>query len=123
MPPAGRDTDRLLPPDVGRLRVLEQWCRLLLGLIREKTAELETRERLAEAARSGPIRVPETGWLIEQGIGTRRSAVLVHLAGCGLASGRTRPATRAQAHEVPRHPAADTCQVCGADRELGVADP
>ncbi|MFK0050051.1 DUF6233 domain-containing protein [Streptomyces sp. NPDC090741] len=64
-----------------------------------------------------------TAQVIELGFGHGRTAVLVHTAGCRLATDRTRPATRAQALHSLRHPAAETCAVCGAGRELGVTDP
>ncbi|MEV7618368.1 DUF6233 domain-containing protein [Streptomyces sp. NPDC089799] len=120
---ADRDVDWLLPPDLGRLRVLEQWCVLLLELIRERIAEIEKGERVAEAARAGPVPAPVIEWKIQYGIGREGAPMLVHAGDCRLASGRTRPATREQVLDVLRNAGVEACGICATARELGLTDP
>ncbi|MEY2229728.1 DUF6233 domain-containing protein [Streptomyces sp. BF23-19] len=119
--PAGRDLDWLLPPDVERLRTLERWCLVLLELIRGRVTEIERRNRVTEAARSGPIVTPFTEWKLEHPIG-KGSRMLVHTADCHLASGRTRPVTQEQALDTLRQPQVEACSICPAARELGITD-
>ncbi|MEV8536142.1 DUF6233 domain-containing protein [Streptomyces sp. NPDC051211] len=121
--PAGRDIDWLLPPDVERLRTLERWCLVLLELIRGRIAEIERRDRVTEAARSGPAVTPLNEWKLEYPIGEGQSRTLVHTADCRLASGRTRPTTREQALDALRQPHVEVCSICPAARELGIIDP
>jgi hypothetical protein len=122
--PAPPRTDPLpFPPDLARLRVIETWCALLLDAVRGQIADLERRDRLAGDAAAGPVPVPEVEWLIQYGIGSRRTAMLVHTGDCRLTSGRTRPATREQAREALRQPGVEACGICAADRELGLEDP
>ncbi|MEV6676306.1 DUF6233 domain-containing protein [Streptomyces erythrochromogenes] len=119
---AGRDLDWLLPPDVERLRTLERWCLVLLELIRGRTAEIERRDRVTEAARTGPTVTPLTEWQLEHLIG-KGSSMLIHTADCRLASGRTRPNTREDALDALRQPQVEACSICPAARELGVTEP
>ncbi|MFD9078278.1 DUF6233 domain-containing protein [Streptomyces erythrochromogenes] len=119
---SGRDLDWLLPPDIERLRTLERWCLVLLELIRGRIEEIERGDRIAEAARNGPIVTPLTEWKLEHPIG-RGGRMLVHTADCRLASGRTRPTTREQALDALRQPQVETCSICPAAQELGITDP
>ncbi|MFE4206124.1 DUF6233 domain-containing protein [Streptomyces goshikiensis] len=79
------------------------------------------RDRVAEAARNGPIVTPLTEWKLEHPIG-RGGCMLVHTADCRLASGRTRPTTREQALDALRQPQVETWSICPAAQELGITD-
>ncbi|CAL9342117.1 hypothetical protein SUDANB120_00289 [Streptomyces sp. enrichment culture] len=119
----GRDTGWLLPPDLDRLKTLERWCELLLELVRERIGEIETAARIAEAAAGRPVPAPVVEWQIQYGIGASNAPMLIHTGDCTLVSGRTRPATRAQAVDALRHPQVEPCGVCDAGRLLGAGEP
>uniref|UniRef100_A0AAU2JH77 DUF6233 domain-containing protein n=1 Tax=Streptomyces sp. NBC_00049 TaxID=2903617 RepID=A0AAU2JH77_9ACTN len=119
---AGRDLDWLLPPDVERLRTLERWCQVLLELIRGRIVEIERRDRVTEAARTGPIVTPLTEWKLEHPIG-KGARILGHTADCRFASGRTRPVTLEQALDALRQSQVEVCSIRSAARELGITDP
>ncbi|MGI5451334.1 DUF6233 domain-containing protein [Streptomyces sp. CA-243310] len=56
------------------------------------------------------------------GIDAAGRSVLVHTGDCPLVSGRSRPATRAQAVEALRDPIARACEICRVDSALGLLD-
>ncbi|MGW7196632.1 DUF6233 domain-containing protein [Streptomyces chryseus] len=69
------------------------------------------------AARQPPPPPPD--WLLQFGIGDGRPPLAVHVGGCNLAGGRTRPITRDQALRALADDV-EACQVCRPDRDLGV---
>ncbi|MGW1768440.1 DUF6233 domain-containing protein [Streptomyces sp. NPDC002073] len=111
------------PPDLGRLRIIETWCAVLLDAVRRQIADLERQEQVPQAAAVGSLLASAVEWQIQYGIGAKHSVMLVHTGDCRLVSGRTRPATREQARDALRHPQVEACGICAADRELGLTEP
>ncbi|MFD0353619.1 DUF6233 domain-containing protein [Streptomyces sp. NPDC127110] len=109
-----------LPPDLDRLRTVETFLSVLLDQTRRRIAGLEEAERIrADAARHQP---PVVEWIIEYGISAQRRPELVHAGDCRMVSGRSRPATRAQAVETLQSTPARACEICRADSALGLLD-
>lgn len=109
-----------LPPDLDRLRTVETLLSVLLDQTRHRIAGLEEAERIrAGAARRQP---PVVEWIIEYGISAQRRPELVHTGDCRMASGRSRPSTRAQAIETLQNTPARACEICRADSALGLLD-
>ncbi|MER6521846.1 DUF6233 domain-containing protein [Streptomyces sp. NPDC001553] len=109
-----------LPPDLERLRTVETLLSVLLDETRVRIAAVEAEERVrADAARHRP---PVVEWVIEYGIDAAGRSILVHTGDCPLVSGRSRPATRAQAVEALRDSMAHACAICRVDSALGLLD-
>ncbi|MFE2486087.1 DUF6233 domain-containing protein [Streptomyces mirabilis] len=100
----------------------------LLFLKRVQEADLErTRRWIAaeerrqqEHRRGEQARPPEPDWLIEQGL-SGRSAVYVHVGGCGMAGKRSRGVEQDQALRALAD-GVDACTHCRPDSELGFID-
>jgi hypothetical protein len=109
----------LLPPDLPRLRVIETYLSLMLGLVREAISDAERREQ--EQRRGDEHRPPPPAWLLEMGIGQDRLPMYVHAGDCHMVGKRARSvpadvAVRALAERV------EACPHCRPDTLLGVLD-
>lgn len=106
-----------LPPDVNRLRVIEQQLTIWLGHVQRAIAEAEA----SEAIRANTL--PVTPIPVEYRLGDprpirgQREPPLLHTGDCRMGSGR--PITRPQALEALTADA-EPCPYCRPDTELGV---
>jgi hypothetical protein len=108
------------PPDLPRLRILETWAEVMLREIRQRIAEAERKE-----AATRPVRTRPEGptWILGYlRRGGQPVADSVHLGGCHLASGHTRPLDRDQAREALTTGGIRACDICRPDSELGILD-
>ncbi|MEU1494847.1 DUF6233 domain-containing protein [Streptomyces sp. NPDC005776] len=106
-----------LPPDLNRLRVLEQQLTIWIGHVRAAIAAAEQAER---ERRQGEARQsPTPDWIVELGIGQGAPPSEVHAGYCHAAGKRRRVIDRDQALRM----LADgirACAHCRPDTVLGV---
>ncbi|MFB7630479.1 DUF6233 domain-containing protein [Streptomyces sp. NPDC056149] len=104
-----------LPPDVGRLRVLETWLALSLERVRRQIAVAEQQD--AQQKRAAPPPVPK--WVVQLSIGGSGQPVAVHVGDCTLAGRRARPISHEQAVRALTE-GLEACSLCRPDTELGM---
>ncbi|MGW7825145.1 DUF6233 domain-containing protein [Streptomyces puniciscabiei] len=108
-----------LPPDLPRLRTLENWLVLSLDRVRQQIAAAEQRQ--VEQQRGERARPPAPDWLLELGLNRDATAVYVHVGGCWNAGGRSKGVDRSTALRALTEGVA-ACPHCRPDTELGVLD-
>lgn len=94
-----------LPPDLGRLRVLETYLAMQLQQVRDRIARLEQPQQAA-------------GWRLAHRrapAGQQRPGVL-HRADCWMQGGK--PLSRREAELALEEPAVEPCDVCHPEQEL-----
>ncbi|WP_333732569.1 DUF6233 domain-containing protein [Streptomyces sp. IBSBF 3010] len=108
-----------LPPDLPRLRTLEQQLTIWLGHIHKAIAAAE--QRKAEQQRGAERRSAVPDWIVELGIGQGAPPIEVHAGGCHAAGGRRRTIDRDQARRLIAD-GVRTCTHCQPDVELRMID-
>lgn len=106
-----------LPPDLPRLRTLEQQLTIWLGRVRTAIAAAEQRE--AERRQGEARRPPIPDWVLEVGIGVGSPPVDVHTGDCYSIGKRRRPISREQALALLAE-GVPACTHCRPDTDLGV---
>ncbi|MFF2184561.1 DUF6233 domain-containing protein [Streptomyces sp. NPDC058155] len=106
-----------LPPDVPRLRVIEQQLTVWLGHVRKAIAEAQAAEAIR--ANTLPVHSPPVAYRLgdPRPIGGRNEPPLLHAGDCRMGGGR--PITREQALQALTGDA-EPCPYCRPDTELGV---
>lgn len=106
-----------LPPDVNRLRVIEQQLTIWLGHVQRAIAEVEAAEAIR--ANTLPVHAPPVEFRLgdPRPIRGRREPPLLHTGDCRMGGGQ--PVTRSQALEALTGDVA-ACPYCRPDTELGV---
>ncbi|WP_329274045.1 DUF6233 domain-containing protein [Streptomyces sp. NBC_00691] len=109
-----------LPPDLPRLRTLEHWLVLSLDRVRERIAEVETREAALRPVRA----LPEgPGWVLSfLREGGRPVADSIHIGDCRLAARHRKPLSREEARRALTDGGMRACEICRPDSELGILD-
>ncbi|MGW2305882.1 DUF6233 domain-containing protein [Streptomyces sp. NPDC001809] len=109
-----------LPPDLPRLRTLEHWLVLSLDRVRERIAEIETREAALRPVRA----LPEgPGWVLSfLREGGRPIADSIHIGDCRLAARHRKPLSREEARRALTAGGIRACDICRPDSELGILD-
>ncbi|MFE6787915.1 DUF6233 domain-containing protein [Streptomyces sp. NPDC057680] len=109
-----------LPPDLPRLRTLEHWLVLSLSQVRERIAEVETREAALRPVRPRP---EGPGWVLSfLREGGRPVADSIHIGDCRLAARHRRPLSRDEARQALTDGGIRACDICRPDSELGILD-
>ncbi|MFE7042507.1 DUF6233 domain-containing protein [Streptomyces atratus] len=106
-----------LPPDLPRLRTLEQQLTIWIGHVRTAIAAAEQQE--LERRQGQERRPPTPDWIVELGIGQGSPPTEVHAGHCHAAGKRR----RAIDHDQARALLADgirACAHCRPDTSLGV---
>lgn len=106
-----------LPPDLPRLRTLEQQLTIWIGHVRTAIAAAEQRE--AERRQGEARRPPIPDWILELGIGVGAPPSEVHVGGCYAAGKRRRTIDRDQARALLAE-GVRACSHCRPDTDLGV---
>ncbi|MET7646978.1 DUF6233 domain-containing protein [Streptomyces sp. NPDC005426] len=106
-----------LPPDLPRLRTLEQQLTIWIGHVRAAIGAAEQREK--ERQRGEERRPPAPDWVLEVGIGQGAPPSEVHVGGCYAAGKRRREITREQALAALSE-GVRACAHCRPDTDLGV---
>ncbi|TFI30188.1 DUF6233 domain-containing protein [Streptomyces sp. 4R-3d] len=107
-----------LPPDVNRLRVIEQQLTIWLGHVRAAIAEAEATEALKANTRR--LTKPHIPYRLRDPIRTYAGPPArhhLHTGRCDIGGGR--PITREQALEALTA-GAEACTFCRPDTELGI---
>ncbi len=109
-----------LPPDLPRLRTLEQWHTMWLTRIRTAITAAEQHEATAaaEKARREQQRPPVPEWVVQLGIGVGAPPVAVHVGGCAVVGKRHKGVAQEQALQLLAAGTA-ACHLCRPDTELG----
>ncbi|WP_426568073.1 DUF6233 domain-containing protein [Streptomyces canus] len=105
-----------LPPDLGRLRTVEQFLVLALERVREQIAKQERREQEQQRAIEARPLAPD--WLIEQ---LPSGPTYVHAGDCWAAGKRSTGVSREQARRALRD-GATACSACTPDSALGLLE-
>ncbi|MFF2306040.1 DUF6233 domain-containing protein [Streptomyces sp. NPDC058128] len=109
-----------LPPDLPRLRTLEHWLVLSLARVRERIAEVETREAALRPVRPRP---EGPGWgLSFLREGGRPVADSIHIGDCPMTAPHRRPLSREEARQALTAGGIRACDICRPDSELGILD-
>lgn len=107
-----------LPPDLGRLRVLEQYLLLQLGEVRARIAEVDTQQV------QPPVHEAEKWWVEYRRTPDGFRPTVVHAPDCFTARGvRAEKVTREEAAAALAAPdsAMVPCALCTPDTILGVS--
>ncbi|MFD9871736.1 DUF6233 domain-containing protein [Streptomyces niveus] len=106
-----------LPPDVPRLRVIEQQLTIWLGHVRKAITEAQAAEAIR--ANTRPVTTPHVDYRLgdPRPIRGQREAPHLHTGDCRMGGGR--PITRDQALQALTADA-EPCPYCRPDTELGV---
>ncbi|WP_234376461.1 DUF6233 domain-containing protein [Streptomyces sp. CB01201] len=112
-----------MPSHLDLLRFLERVQLQQLDQTRRWIAAEEARQAEIAARQPPP---PPPDWVITAGRGPAlpgtAGARTVHVGGCGMAHGTSRPVTRDQALRAITVEDVPPCQYCRPDSELGVLD-
>ncbi|OKJ48627.1 hypothetical protein AMK27_38320 [Streptomyces sp. CB02009] len=109
-----------LPPDLPRLRTLGHWLVLSLDRVRERIAEVETREAALRPVRPRP---EGPGWVLSFLLeGGRPIADSIHIGDCRLAARHRRPLSRDEARRALTNGGIRACDICRPDSALGILD-
>ncbi|MFJ8298258.1 DUF6233 domain-containing protein [Streptomyces sp. NPDC094447] len=109
-----------LPPDLPRLRTLEHWLVLSLDRVRERIAEVETREAALRPVRS---RKEGPGWVLSfLREGGRPVADSIHIGDCRMAAPHCKPLSREEARRALTAGGMRACAICRPDSDLGILD-
>lgn len=106
-----------LPPDLPRLRTLEQQLTIWVGHVRAAITAAEQQE--AERRQGEARRPPTPDWVLELGIGVGAPPAEVHVGGCYATGKRRREISREQALTALNE-GVRACVHCRPDTELGV---
>ncbi|MGW2113234.1 DUF6233 domain-containing protein [Streptomyces sp. NPDC001948] len=106
-----------LPPDLPRLRTLEQQLTIWVGHVRAAIVAAEQRE--AERRQGEARRPPAPDWIVELGIGQGAPLSEVHAGHCPAAGKRRRVIDRDQARALLAD-GVRACTHCRPDTALGV---
>jgi hypothetical protein len=108
-----------LPPDLGRLRVLETFLVAILARVRERIRHLEQQAVIHEKIER---QKPPPDWTLEISI-NGRTPNAVHVGGCGMGGNQVR--TKVISRQDAIHALADgidACPFCRPDAELGILE-
>ncbi|MES9558824.1 MULTISPECIES: DUF6233 domain-containing protein [unclassified Streptomyces] len=105
-----------LPPDLPRLRTLEQQLTIWIGHVRAAITAAEQQELERRRAKRRP---PAPDWIVELGIGQGSPPTEVHVGHCHAAGKRRRVIDRDQARALLTD-GIRACTHCRPDTSLGV---
>lgn len=106
-----------LPPDLPRLRTLEQQLTIWIGHVRAAITAAEQEEH--EKRQAKERRPPTPDWIVELGIGVGAPPAEVHAGHCHAAGKRRRIIDRDQALTL-LNDGVRACAHCRPDTDLGV---